>query len=322
MTNAKRILLTGAGFTHNFGAPLASKIWNTIFNNVNIQKSKPLRDLLINDKDFDYENIYYTVNNGDSYTLEHKKIFATAVKNAYLDIDNIVRNASCMSTATQVEEHIIKRFKSSYIFTLNQDLFVERQLHKFPDTKIILPGATSKILGNVSRNDEFKEADDVSLIENKKFTEWNKSGKNRNNILYIKLHGSFDWRDKEDQSIMIIGRDKEKEIKRHSLLQSYLDKFKEILDENKTKILIIGYGFNDQHINRVLADAPDLDIYIIDPTDKKEWFEKMEKKSKIGENIKNKLRGYHQETLENIFPNNNFLHNSTVQWLNIKSDFF
>lgn len=322
MTNTKRILLTGAGFTHNFGTPLASSIWSIIFNNVNIQISEPLRDLLINDKDFDYENIYHTVNNSDSYTLKDKEIIATAIKKAYLYIDNIVQNPSCVSTATQVENHIIKRFKSSCIFTLNQDLFVERQLHKFPDTKIILPGAASKILGKASSNDKFEEAADVSLIENKKFTKWDKVGKNRDNILYIKLHGSFDWRDKKKQSIMVIGRDKEEEIKRHSLLQSYLDKFKKILNENKIKILIIGYGFNDQHINRVLSDASNLDIYIIDPTDTRKWFEDIKKKSEFGESIIKKIRGYFPETLENIFPNNDFLNNDTVQWLTIKSAFF
>ena len=43
---ANRILLTGAGFTHNFGAPLASEVSNLIFNS--ISNNTQLLDLLRN----------------------------------------------------------------------------------------------------------------------------------------------------------------------------------------------------------------------------------------------------------------------------------
>ena len=44
MTRTK-ILLTGAGFTHNFGLPLARHVWGMIFNDPNIQKAKQIREI-------------------------------------------------------------------------------------------------------------------------------------------------------------------------------------------------------------------------------------------------------------------------------------
>ncbi len=50
------ILLTGAGFTHNFGGFLAREMWSKIFNNPIVQASTEARKLLLDD--FDFESIY------------------------------------------------------------------------------------------------------------------------------------------------------------------------------------------------------------------------------------------------------------------------
>lgn len=322
MANIKRILLTGAGFTHNFGTPLASSMWSIIFNDPGLQRVNKLRNMFIDDEDFDYENILYTVINDNSCSEEDKAIITSAIKKAYLYIDSIVRNPSHHSTASQVEEHIIKGFKGSYIFTLNQDLFVERQLKNFVGCGYELPGASSKILGKTideSQSNEFDDANDIAIIKNEEFDGW---GENKNTVKYVKLHGSFDWRDKENNSLMVIGRDKEIQLNRHSLLRSYINKFNETLNEVNVKILIIGYGFNDKHINKALEGASNLAIYIIDPTNPKKWFNNIRQKGETGKAIISKVRGYFPATLSTIFPDNNFSQNNTVQWQAIKSAFF
>lgn len=53
------ILLTGAGFTHNFGGFLANEMWALIFNSPDVQKRPSLASLLR--KDFDYESVYQSV---------------------------------------------------------------------------------------------------------------------------------------------------------------------------------------------------------------------------------------------------------------------
>jgi hypothetical protein len=53
----KAVLLTGAGFTHNFGGFLANEMWAVIFNSPEIGKDPRLNELL--QSDFDDESIYH-----------------------------------------------------------------------------------------------------------------------------------------------------------------------------------------------------------------------------------------------------------------------
>ena len=53
------MLLTGAGFTKNFGGFLANEMWAYIFNNPLIQSSVILREKLVDDQDF--ESVYSPV---------------------------------------------------------------------------------------------------------------------------------------------------------------------------------------------------------------------------------------------------------------------
>ena len=78
----KHILLTGAGFTHNFGTPLASGMWAEIFNQTKIQSSQELRKRLL--KDFDYESIYTKILNSNAklITDKDKESIKSSVKKA------------------------------------------------------------------------------------------------------------------------------------------------------------------------------------------------------------------------------------------------
>ncbi len=51
----RQILLTGAGFTKNFGGFLASEMWAQIFNSYHIKPHKKLGEILR--RDFDYESV-------------------------------------------------------------------------------------------------------------------------------------------------------------------------------------------------------------------------------------------------------------------------
>ena len=56
------ILLTGAGFTHNFGGFLGREMWAKIFNNPLIQTRTRIRELLL--EDFDFESVYSRISSG------------------------------------------------------------------------------------------------------------------------------------------------------------------------------------------------------------------------------------------------------------------
>ena len=96
--SSEHILLTGAGFTKNFGAPLASEMWAHIFNHKKIQAQSRIKELMQNC--FDYESIYYYIMEGvmkrscpddEKYTDGEKDAIDDGVKSAYEYIDTILR---------------------------------------------------------------------------------------------------------------------------------------------------------------------------------------------------------------------------------------
>jgi hypothetical protein len=67
---------------------------------------------------------------------------------------------------------------------------------------------------------------------------------------------------------MVIGRGKNRQIKNEPLLCYYYKIFKKVLSQTNRRLLIIGYGFGDEHINSVISNAVEnygLKIYIISP---------------------------------------------------------
>ena len=60
----KIVLLTGAGFTHNFGAPMARGMWAKILNRLPGGEADTVRQLLLDDIDYDFEEVYQQVIKG------------------------------------------------------------------------------------------------------------------------------------------------------------------------------------------------------------------------------------------------------------------
>lgn len=98
----ERILLTGAGFTKNFGGPLAQELWSIIFSNQTLDKAPDVRDILR--RDFDFESAYNTVIRGARLPFDaiagaptwesQQRALRKAVNEAYEYIDEKVRSFS------------------------------------------------------------------------------------------------------------------------------------------------------------------------------------------------------------------------------------
>jgi SIR2-like domain len=84
----------------------------------------------------------------------------------------------------------------------------------------------------------------------------------------MKLHGSFDWLNGRE-IMLIIGGNKTANIKKHPLLTWYHENFRADLESEGARLMIIGYSFNDAHINEAITNAiskeKNLSIFIIDP---------------------------------------------------------
>ena len=83
-----------------------------------------------------------------------------------------------------------------------------------------------------------------------------------------KLHGSVNWVDESTSRLLIMGEDKYDAINGSALLRYYNREFHRRLNLPGAKLMIIGYGFQDPHINEEIEQAAsggELQLFIIDP---------------------------------------------------------
>ena len=261
------VLLTGAGFTKTFGGYLASEMWGTILNQQEIQDSpellKGMRDL----ENLDYEMFYEDVQSNG--TQQEKKDLNAAIRSAFREMDDNIRtykpksvSHSCCGLITR----IVQDQTPSFIFTLNQDLFFERYHSREKIT--VFPGLPNHI-------NLFEEADqnstefamrlpttqELELQRPKLFK------KGFAQIAYVKLHGSQGWLSHDGSDVMVIGTQKESRIQNEPLLNWYFSLFDEVINRPQTRLLTIGHGFGDRHVNECIVNAirNGLKLYVISP---------------------------------------------------------
>jgi hypothetical protein len=86
---------------------------------------------------------------------------------------------------------------------------------------------------------------------------------------FVKLHGSHNWVTGDGEQLLVLGADKAKTIASNAVLRWYFELFERDLSE-PVKLMIIGYGFRDRHVNEALlrsARANHLKLFVIDPLD-------------------------------------------------------
>jgi hypothetical protein len=330
---SKTVLMTAAGYTRNFGGFLAEDMWKEIRYHSEVKNKPALKDLL--DDNFDYESVYYEVYDGD-YKDNEKEAIHTAIREAYSNLDEIAQKynardhskSAILYGATKIIDCLTRDMSQiNFFFTLNQDLFVERliscnnkNITRPPFAgRIFIPNSSESRLplsnndfANVPTEDKLdtiKHATDLSHLE----------------CHYIKLHGSFDWKssDPDRRDMMVIGRNKEEQIADELLLTKYLDLFEQVLLEGGIKLLIIGYGFRDNHINKVIAKAIEscgLELYIISPSKSEEFKnELIEADHVYGEQIFSSLSEYFQSSFGDLFPADG---SDTHTWRKLEKTFF
>lgn len=325
--DTEKILITGAGFTHNFGAPLAKDMWGIIFNHKQIQKEQKIRNLMLGN--YDYESIYDSIMSGD-YTQSEKDAISNAIHNAYEKLDAIIRewrfvNGAPYPVNIYKVQKLIDLFskvnKKGFFFTLNQDLFIER--HYYNGRRLLIPGLqTRDVLFSTNITREPLERLDFCQLPTKEYIEENKSQiLSSYNFLYVKLHGSQNWKSQIRNQQMVIGRGKRKKIQDEPLLEWYFEIFEKVLCRENLHILIIGYGFADEHINEIISQAIEqfgLKLNVISPLSIEEFCKTLSKK-KYGKKILSGLSGYFPYKLIQMFPSDQ---SDTQAWKDLRELFF
>ena len=304
-----KILLTGAGFTHNFGAPLARDVWASIFTNRHVQSRPRVRELLLNN--FDFESVYQEITDGNDYERADKDAMKVAVDAAYESIDLTIRNflfADKSSVNIYSVNELIGQFApprstrtKGMFFTLNQDLFIERMYTN--DNTVSFPGI--QVHHNLAaRQGQPLEAQDWCRLPTRSELENLKGALRHEHFLYFKLHGSHDWLDSGGTNKLIIGTAKEKSIQQEPLLEWYFEIFRAALMQPERKLLVVGYGFRDAHINDVIAEAVNkshLRFYVVNPAPISRFHEEIMLGHR-GNEIWYGLAGYFPHSLREIFP--------------------
>ena len=330
---AENFLFTGAGFTKDFGGFLATEMWTEIFNHPEVRKHARLRELLLND--FDYESIYYRVLKSSEYSSGEKEAIKKAVLKAYNSLDANIANCSlgtygpdlaCISGVNKMIKCCAGgQNKIPFFFTINQDLFVERFTSDI-GKKVIYPFFKDNWILPTDRRSSFPN--DITKPEWVTVPDQNEIQKKTGNPLscrflyYVKLHGSYGWKSSDGSDLMVIGRSKEQQIAQEPLLTAYFDFFRNVLSQG-VKLLVIGYGFGDEHVNRVIAESIKdygLEVYVLSPTDPESFITDLKKeKYTYGKVILSGLKCYFPHELAKVFPADQ---SETQAWEEIRNCYF
>ena len=269
------VLLLGAGFSRNWGGPLASEMYGRIIGRNQIRERPELRQVL---QSYLYRGGFEAAlgqlqdehyRQGSTESLARLEKFQAAIAEVFSDFDEALSSRPDFEFQTD-PRYMLRTFMSRFdaIFSLNQDLLLER----------------------------FYLNDNIALSSNGRWFGWQMPGVRelpnqhagirdvgksrwtpvpasqfeiaRNLQPIYKLHGSTNWYDEQTKQIMVLGYNKTTAIQSQEILRRYHTEFSAALSKPDTRLVVIGYGFADNHINNEIRNrisARNLRMFIIDP---------------------------------------------------------
>ena len=299
-TFSKRVLLVGAGFARNWGGMLASEVHKSLSSHPTVQERPAIRKLLLEENSF--EVALEKVRSG-KFEDQDQAAIEEAIISAFEQMDGHYRNPNSPVLGVSIND-FIGRFcpgpvgiGTGYVFSLNQDLLLERIYGTQVDRQqFTLPGVTWP----ERRPDGPAGAlpipratiSDLVDIDAPRLT---------NNFNLIKLHGSINWLSSLDSPPMVMGTRKTLMIGNVPLLAWYHEVFEEVLSDGDVRLLVIGYGWADEHINEAIAAAVKnhgLRVFSWNPTEPVGLLNGRP----FGDEIEKGLMGYATRNLTEVMP--------------------
>ena len=296
----KNVLLTGAGFSTEFGGPLGSEMAYHLFNSIDKSQTSLLK--IWESSQNNYEAFYQAaMDNGsalekelvskllieifDRLHLRYKNRLTEDIKlsgHFGVTLDGVRANLNGFDPKRkrfQIDRVDQDNMTSSHLCTIKFGLFLEQLLHNgglsfFTLNQDLLIEEISTNRIRQSKNNShliFYPGIDSKVAMLEPFV---LPKSNNQNLLissklipYIKLHGSQQWRSKESH-LIITGLNKEWDISNTPLLNQYSAYFNNTL-KNAKNLIVIGYSFRDKNINGHIQDALDnnanLKLHLVDP---------------------------------------------------------
>lgn len=271
-----RVLLTGAGFSNNWGGPLAKKVFEHIAFSPEVLGDDALKGIVWRQIEGGFESALEEVQRAalaEDPSAAHRSRLQ-AFQNALARMFDEFNSVFFEQTEFEFQQYIrfaVRTFLAEIdaIFTLNQDLLLEHHYIDRFDVSLTrrrwggvsLPGMRRLPLDDPLHHRSFARARWQPLPD----AEYAIPARSQP---YIKLHGSSNWMSSKGLPLMIMGGDKPGQIQVHKILRRYATEFETRLRQPDTRLVIIGYGFRDHHINRVIGNAVfqhGLKMFIIAP---------------------------------------------------------
>jgi len=213
----KQVLLTGAGFTFCAGGFSGKQMRTRLFNDAELKKDSNLFDRITSEF-ADYESIYREVVESRNFSESQRKIMIEAYERAYLQLDRSICKTCVPSyqplNLNRLATGLLDYFagdrtqrERGHIFTLNQDLFLERG---YVGTHILTqPGIRSYHNFDWIPMDDERSQDHIRIVPAEEKVEKHKEEDERplsssGELQYIKLHGSMNWRERDGSMVMVI----------------------------------------------------------------------------------------------------------------------
>jgi len=308
------LLLTGAGFSYNWGGPLASDVFSALLADRDLDEHT--RDLLF-DSNGAFEKVLADLHlSTDRDDQRRHEALVTAVAGIFYGMNNTFMHIF-MHIQFEFEnppsvQHSMASFLSRFhaIFTLNQDALLEQHYNptigppmnwghlQLPGMRFMQPYQPSG-----ARQDKF-----AVMEPNPPFGTFGTGAQP-----YVKLHGSVNWSESNmGKRILIMGGQKAVSIGRHPILTWYHDEFRKMLLQPSARLMVIGYSFSDTHINDAIVDgiAAGLKLFVVDPYALKV----LKNDPRIG-SARSSLTGYSDRPLKTTFGGDRYAHAQISKFL-------
>lgn len=268
------LLLLGAGFSRNWGGWLATEAFEYLLGCHEIAQNDYLKMLLW--KHRRGGGFEAALSDIQAEWLNHQqpkdnlKAFQSALENMFRDMNTAFHNLTDFDFQND-RDFSVRRFLTRFdaIFTLNQDLLMEYQ-YLNNSVQLVSNGKWNdgQIPGMRKVSHYYADAGGRRPV-----TEWVAESSNNlrvdeGNQPYFKLHGSSEWRDSANRDMLIMGGNKDTLIRSHEILKWYHKEFSNRLLVTNTRLMVIGYSFGDNHINKMIIEASKaakLQMFIINP---------------------------------------------------------
>jgi hypothetical protein len=275
----KHFLLLGAGFSRNWGGWLANEAFEYLLGCDQIRQNEKLKNLLWQHKDKGgFESALAELQAAWAQELEASKLvplhhsevleqltkLQSALEGMFQDMNNAFQKLNRLDFE---DGFLLTKFLKNFdgIFTLNQDLLFEKQYKTGLNFFDMAPKFTGWDIPGM-REATYHSGYDAAT------SKWVPLQPHEFKVAegkqpYYKLHGSANWRDGGNNDLMILGGKKDDAILSHEILKWYYREFWNELTREPARLMVIGYSFRDDHINKAILNAVEkgLEVFIIDP---------------------------------------------------------